>query len=230
MLAGGLALLTGLTGLKSEAQQTIFNVPSADVTPPGRLFLQHESQFRSWKPGRFLVNTEYAALGVGHNTELDLTLFNVSAPASENISLGVGFKTAIPVLAKKLPQQEIKWTFGTEVPVSLQGNGVGNWTYTHASFRLPKVKTRLTAGVSYGTKQIFNRRVVSAIAGIEHPLNKRVSILADWYSGTHGLGYLITGASVALPADTNLYLGYQIPNTQNSGRSGFVVELAKLLF
>lgn len=32
--------------LPSAAQQTVFNVPSADVTPEGAIFLQHESQFR----------------------------------------------------------------------------------------------------------------------------------------------------------------------------------------
>jgi hypothetical protein len=32
------------------AQQTIFNVPSADITPKNKNFLQHESQFRSKNP------------------------------------------------------------------------------------------------------------------------------------------------------------------------------------
>jgi hypothetical protein len=223
-------LLIAGCGQTALAQQTIFNVPSADVTPKGRLFLQHESQFRTWKPGRFLINTEYAAVGIGHNTEVDLTFFNISSPASQNISMAVGFKSAIPLLDKRFPQEEIKLTVGSALPISLQGNGVGNWTYSHVSLRLPKLRTRLSGGVSYGTKQIFGRQVVSAIAGVEQPLTKRVSLIADWYSGTHDLGLLITGASVALPKDTNLYLGYQIPNTKNSGRQGFVVELSKFLF
>lgn len=209
------------------AQQTIFNVPSADVTPEGKLFLQHESQFRPWKPGRFVSNTEYSALGIGHNTELDMTLFNVNAPASDNITLGVGFKSAIPILRKQLPDQEVKLTLGTVVPVSLQGEGVGNWSYTHLSARIPKVKTRLTAGVSAGTRQIFGRNAVAFIGGVEQPVTKRLSINGDWYSGTHNLGLLITGVSVSLPKNTNFYLGYQIPNTKRSGSQGFVLEFSK---
>lgn len=47
--------------LPSMAQQTVFNVPSADVTPEGAIFLQHESQFRGWKPDAFWLGTHYTA-------------------------------------------------------------------------------------------------------------------------------------------------------------------------
>lgn len=204
-------------GQTAEAQQTIFNVPSADVTPEGKLFLQHESQFRGWRPNRFLSNTEYSAYGIGHNTELDATVFNVNAPPSDNITLGLGFKTAIPLLKKQLPDEEIKLTVGSMLPISLQGDGVGNWSYSHLSLKVPKIKTRLTGGVSVGTRQIFGRNAVAFIGGVEQPLTKRVNVIADWYSGTHNLGLFIPGVSIALPKDTNLYMGYQIPNTKRSG-------------
>lgn len=214
----------------AHAQQTIFNVPSADVTPKGRVFLQHESQFRAWRPGRFLINTEYTAIGIGHNTELDITLFNINSPPSDNITMAVGFKSALPLLQDKFPEREVKLTVGSSVPISLQGNGVGNWSYSHLSARVPKLNTRVSAGVSYGTRQIFSRQVIAAIAGIEQPVTKRMSVIADWYSGTHDLGLLIAGVSVALPKDTNLYIGYQLPNNKRCGRQGVVVELAKFLF
>lgn len=228
-IIAGTLLAFALTGY-AEAQQTIFNVPSADVTPEGKLFLQHESQFRTWKPGRFLSNTEYSSYGVGHNTELDMTLFNINAPSTDNITLGVGFKTAIPLLKKQLPDEEVKLTVGSMLPISLQGDGIGNWSYSHLSARLPKVQTRMTAGVSIGTRQIFGRTAVAFIGGVEQPLSKRVNIVADWYSGTHNLGLFIPGVSVNLLKNTNLYMGYQIPNSKRSGSQGFVVELSRLLF
>lgn len=208
-------------------QQTVFNVPSADVTPPGKLFLQHESQFRPCNPGRFWLGTHYAAYGVGHNTELDATLFNVSSPASDNITLGVGVKTFFPILKKRFPKQELKLTVGQMIPVSLQGDGVGNWSYGHVSARLPKLNTRLTAGVSTGTRQIFGRNTVGFIGAYEQPLTKRISLIGDWYSGTHANGYFIPGMSVSVTDSVTLYAGYQIPNTKESGHSGFVIELAK---
>ena len=80
------AIITGLLGTVllcpnlAIAQQTVFNVPSADVTPKGKIFLQQEAQFRGSNPGAFFNGTTYSAAGIGYNTELDATLFNVSAP------------------------------------------------------------------------------------------------------------------------------------------------------
>jgi hypothetical protein len=209
------------------AQQTIFNVPSADAVPEGEVFLQHESQFRPWRPGRFLSNTEYAAVGIGHNLELDATFFNVNAPPSGNILLGLGFKKVFPLRQQKSPERDYKLTLGEILPISLQGGGMGNWTYGHISGRLPKLNTRLTAGMSVGTKQIFGRNAVAFIGGYEQPVTRRLTLQGDWYSGTHNLGLFIPGFSYALPKDATLYVGYQLPNSKRSGSQGFVIELGK---
>lgn len=217
--------------LQANAQQTVFNVPSADVTEKGHVFLQEEGQFRGWNPDAFFQSTSYSALGVGHNTELDATLFNVASPASQNISLGLGFKSAIPIpgLKEKFPKREFKFTIGSEMLLGLEGNGVGNWTYGHLSGRVPKLNTRLTAGVSYGGRQVFGQDTFAFIGAVEQPVTKKLTLLADWYSGAeHFAGFLIVGGSYAFQKNVTLYAGYQLPNTPHNGASGFVVELAKI--
>lgn len=214
------------------AQQTVYNVPSADVTPEGAIFLQHESQFRGWNPDAFWLGTHYTALGVGHNTELDATLFNVGAPDTHNIALGLGFKSAMPIvlLKDKFPEREIKLTVGSEVLVSLQGNGVGNWSYAHLSGRLPITKTRITSGISAGTKQLFGRNAVSFIGAIEQPVTEKFNLIADWYSGKENYaGFLIVGFSYKLPKNSAVYVGYQLPNDEANGKSGFVIEVSKII-
>ncbi len=214
-----------------HAQQTVFNVPSADVTPKGNIFLQQEAQFRGWGENAFFNGTTYSAVGIGHNTEIDSTLFNVGAPASHNISLGVGFKSAMPIagLNEKFPEREFKLTVGSNILFGLEGNGVGNWTYAHISGRVPKLNTRLTGGISYGTKQIFGQETTAFIAAIEQPVTKKLSLIGDWYSGNeHWAGYLIVGTSYKLPKNTTIYTGYQIPNSPQVGNSGFVIEVAKI--
>lgn len=218
-------------GTSVYAMQTIFNVPSADVTPKGRLFVQEEAQTTPWNTDTAYLGTTYTAVGIGHNTELDATLFNVASPATQNMSMGVGFKSAIPIpgLKDKFPEREFKLTVGSDLLIGLEGNGVGNWTYAHLSGRVPKVNTRLTAGISYGTRQVFAQQTTAFIAGVEQPITKKLTLLGDWYSGSeHFAGYLIVGGSYALPKDTTLFLGYQIPNTPKVGTTGFVIELAKL--
>jgi len=224
-------IILSATIIPCSAQQTIFNVPSADVTPQGHVFLQQEGQFSGSNPGAFFVGTTYTAVGVGHNTEIDATLFNVGAPATNNMTIAAGFKSAIPIpgLKEKFPEREFKLTIGSDILFGLEGNGVGNWTYATLSGRVPKINTRLTAGMSYGTRQIFGQETTAFIAGVEQPVTKKFSLIGDWYSGSeHWAGYLIVGGSYAFPKDTTLYTGYQIPNSPNVGGSGFVVELAKI--
>lgn len=215
----------------ASAQQTIFNVPSADVTEKGHVFLQEEAQTTPWNTDNAYFGTTYAAVGIGHNTELDATLFNVASPATQNISLGVGFKSAIPIpgLKEKFPEREFKFTIGSEMLLGLEGNGVGNWSYAHLSGRVPKLNTRLTGGVSYGGRQVFGQNTFSFIAGVEQPVTKKITLIGDWFSGSeHFAGFLITGFSYAFPKNVTLYAGYQIPNSPRVGTSGFVIELAKI--
>lgn len=227
-----LILVVCCTINRAPAQQTVFNVPSADVTEKNAIFLQQESQFTPWGNNPNWLGTHYTAYGIGHNTELDATLFNVSAPASHNISLGLGFKSAMPIakLKEKYPERELKLTVGSEILVSLQGHGVGNWSYAHLSGRLPVTKTRITSGISIGTHHIFGRDAVAYIMAVEQPVTKKLNIIADWYSGKeHYAGFLIAGLSYELPKDTTLYLGYQIPNDPQNGQKGFVVEISKII-
>lgn len=205
---------------KALAQQTIFNVPSADVTEKGMIFLQQEAQFSN----KFGLFTEYAAYGIGKNTELDLTLIGIGTNNVANEVLGIGFKSFLPLHRKS----ETKLTFGTMIPVSLRGKGVGGYTYSHLSTRLPKTKTRLTSGVLIGTTTLFGRDVVCYIAGFEQPVTKNFGLVMDWHSGKHSNGFLIPGFYYSFPKNTTLWMGYQIHNNKANGDNGFVIELSRI--
>src|ERR1700733_2279893 len=139
----------------AQAQQTIFNVPSADITDKGSIYLEHESQFRTWEPGRYWFGSDYFAAGLGHDTEVDVTLYNTSVPASGNVSAGVGFRSVFPLLATTRKSAALKWTVGSQASILFGGRGPGFWASNHLSARLPKPNTRLTSGISAGTRQLF---------------------------------------------------------------------------
>lgn len=123
---------------KAYAQQTIFNVPSADLTEKGMIFFQHQSSFSN----KFTGFDNNFVLGVGKNSELDITLFDVGTKNIQNEVLALGFKSVIPLLEKS----QTKFTFGHLIPISLRGHGVGGYTYSHLSTVLPRINTRLTSG------------------------------------------------------------------------------------
>lgn len=232
MLIFALAVLHACTG-PAASQQTIFNVPGDGMTPAGKLFVQNEGQFRPWTPGAFYLGTQYLSLGVGHNTELDTTLFNFASPKAGPVTLAVGAKSVIPLCKDRLKNRQLKLIVGQMIPIALERSGgvdgVGNWSYASLSARLPWSNTRLQGGVSTGTRQIFGRTHVCFIGGYEQPLTSRFSLIGDWFSGRHSQGLFIPGFSCALPRDVTLYCGFQIPNFRENGRTGFVVELAKIL-
>lgn len=209
-----------LSSNNAHAQQTLFNVPSADVTEKGMIFIQQEGQFSD----KFGLFTSYGAYGIGRNTEIDLTLFGVGTKKVRNEVLGLGFKTFIPLHEKS----ETKLTFGTLLPVSLRGNGVGGYAYSHLSTRLQKLKTRFTAGGFVGTTTVFGRDFISFIGAVEQPINKKFGLQVEWYSGKHSNGFLIPGFYYNFPRNATLWVGYQIPNNRANGEKGFVIELSKI--
>jgi len=221
-----LFLLTFLICFEAHAQQTIFNVPSADILEKDKNFLQHESQFRSKDPDKFWNSANYFAHGIGHNTELDITQFNLSTPASNNVTIGIGGKTAL-FFDEKDPYQ-IKTIVGFMLPISLQSNGVGHWFYASESVVLPQTNTRITAGFSSGSKQVFGKNVNSFMGGIEQKITNDLSLIGDWYSGHHAWGLAALGFSYALPKNITFYGGYQVTNSKQNGRNSFVIEIAKI--
>lgn len=203
------------------AQQTLFNVPSADVLEKRQIFIQHESQFS----GDFGLFTNYASFGAGKHTELDLTLFGVGTKNIRNEVLGVGFKTALPIHK----ETETKFTFGNIIPISLRGNGVGGYAYSHLSTRLKRLQTRFTSGVLVGTTTLFGRDFVCYIGAIEQPVTKKFGLQVEWHSGKHANGFLIPGFYYKFPKNIALWAGYQIPNNRANGDNGFVLELSRIL-
>ena len=224
-------LLCFFTGQDARAQITIFNVPSSDVTPKGFLYQENEAQFRPYNPDPFYLGTHYSAVGVGYCTEIDVTTLNISAPYNGLTSLGVGFKSVIPLFPNKklFKDRELKFVVGDLVCTGLgNGAGAGNWFYALGGAKLPGTNTRVTGGITTGTKQVFGSNVTCFTGGIEQSITKKLSLQLDWYSGkNNGLGFLIPGFCYVLPQDILFFGGYQIPNHRTNGRSGFVVEIGK---
>lgn len=211
---------------RAYAQSVVVSVPNTDVTPEGVAMLAHESQVNVWTYDEPYWNSfSFATYGVGRNIELAATLYGVGRPSTSNVTVALGYKHRVP-LSKESPW-EPAFAFGPMLPMSLSGKGVGVWTYLAASIRVPGVRTRFTIGPSYGTKQIFGGTspTLAMLAAVEQPITKRVSLIADYFSGTHELAALVPALQINATRSFIVIAGVKIPNSPAAGPTSALVEL-----
>jgi hypothetical protein len=208
------AVLAVVLGGPAFAQQAIVSMPSADTTPDGEVFVMHESQARPWGPGPYWNSTHFLTFGVGNGFELCATLFNIEAPVTDRPLVALGFKMFRPILKETLPTTELGVTFGMKAMISLVGQGVGHWIYSHLSGRLPVLRTRIAAGLSHATQQLFKVDKLVFIGSIEQPLfTEKFNVVAEWFSGEHDLGNFIAGFTFH-PNHTWIFVaGFKIPTS-----------------
>jgi hypothetical protein len=225
-LLGALLLCALGAATPVAGQQAIINLPSADITPKGRHFLMHESALKYRSPNDDWATTHFYTYGLGGRTEFTTTMYNLERPATRNLSVGFGLKTAQPLLGKRGEAHELLLTAGHMLPVSLQGAGVGRYTYGHLSGRLPKLKTRLSAGGGYGTRQVFDRDVAVGLIGVEQPVTHHLQLVAEWITGDHAKGFVVPGL-LYHRSDWILVAGYKFPNTQRTIGRGLIFEVGR---
>lgn len=219
-------ILLGLFPSTLFAQTLIVGIPSTDVAPKREFAIAHETQANRFQSGGYWNSFTFATYGLGNGLELAASLYGPSRPASPELSLGLGFKKRFTMSGDWAKRHEWTIATGAMVPASFRGNGVGIWTYGLTSIRVPKTRTRFTAGPSYGTRQIFGRTAVKAMVGIEQPLTKKVSLVTDWFTGTHDLGASIFGVSYQPSHSLLVITGWKMANNAESGKSAFMVEVA----
>ncbi len=61
-----------------------------------------------------------------------------------------------------------------------------------------------------------------AIVGYEQPVSKRVSFVADWFSGKNAFGYVTPGFSISLPKSSLFNVGYSMGNHGRGNNALFV--------
>ena len=216
----------------SAAQRAIISMPSADTTPAGEVFVMHESQARPWAPGPYWNTTHFFTFGVGNGFELTATLFNVEAPITDRPGLALGFKMTKPLLTEALPTSSVAVTFGMKAVISLAGQGTGHWLYGHLSARLPVLRTRVAAGWSHATSQLFKVEKLVFIGSIEQPLGtEKLNAVAEWFSGQHDLGNFVAGVTFHPNHSWIFVLGFKVPTSgpeYGAGKHAFIAEVGFL--
>lgn len=219
------AFLLYLAGT-ADAQQTIFNVPSGDISTKGDWFFQHQTVARVSSPEAKWVQTNAFGYGISNHVELDASVYNLDPARPEETVGAAGFKYVLP-LGSESARIAPRVVAGDMLLIGNAQHRVGNWFYSMLGVTLSPTHTRLTGGGFHGTQSLFGRRTKGALAGIEQPLGTRWTLQADWFSGHHDLAYWIPGVVYRCTDHWMVSLGYQIPDSKAPGYRAVVLELTR---
>jgi hypothetical protein len=213
-----IVLITIFTlGSGARAQQTVFNVPTADVLNRGKAYFELDvsvkpndqdalQKFSSFVP-RFVV-------GVGSNVEVGLNVLGNIQPGADNTTL-VG-----AVKWRFYQNEKNGWSAFTGchlyIPVKNKSYDVGTYTYLAVAKTINK--TRLTAGGYVASKNVFAPNAVRGGGqfGFEQTVTSKLNINADWFTGKNASGYLTTGAAYKLTKKLTGVAAYSFGNANLS--------------
>lgn len=206
------------------AQSLIVGIPSTDVTHPGRTMIAHESQLNLWDYAEpYWSSFQFGTVGVGREMELAVTVYGVGYPDASNVVVSAGYKHRFP-LVRGSPWEPTA-AVGLMLPISVSRGGIGVWSYAVGSFRVPATRTRITAGASYGTAEIFGVLAPSGLLGLEQPLHRHVSLVADAFVGDHALAAVVTGVQLMPTPELILIPGFKFPLSSRAGPTAAMLEV-----
>jgi len=201
----------------ARAQQTLFNVPSADVLEKGKLYLEEDTLWRPSDPD-LAVFTMRGVYGFGSNVEGGVNFGGFVTPGRSTPSATIALKWQ-PVKIDKFVL-----TAGAHGLFFLRGSKDGDpagWFYAHGSYALP-TNTRITAGGWVATSgYAAPGSTGGGLLGLEQKVNDHLTIAADWFTGRNGIGYLSPGIISAWGPWT-IYAAWSIKNGDSKGNAALL--------
>ncbi len=193
-----------------QAQQTVFNVPTTDVLPRGKVYVEVDISAKPNEPG-FSSFVPRVVVGTGDNVEIGL---NVTG----NIQPGADSTTLVPAVKWKFYQNEDKGlaiVFGSNlfIPVRNRAYKAGSYAYVQFSKSF-KSGTRLGFGGYNFTKNVVapNANRAGGQFTFEQAVNHRFGVQADWFTGRHTSGYFTSGGYFKFNPKLIGFAAYSIGN------------------
>ena len=217
-----LSFLVLLAASSTYGQQTVFDVPSADVLDKGKVYGELDGTVRPVDPQSTF--TPRVVVGVGHRIEAGVNFNGLTAPTTGQLEIS-------PTVKWRLWNREASgWSLyiGDDLffPVRERTYDAGNYFY--ASFAK---KWKHGTRIGFGGYD-FTRNVVAAAnrAGgqftFEQRVSNRLTLAAEWYTGNQAVGYVNPGVIVKLTPKLTIYAAYQIGNAGiTTGNHQFLWEI-----
>ncbi|MFZ0735685.1 MAG: hypothetical protein WBL70_20370 [Candidatus Acidiferrales bacterium] len=217
-----LLLLAAFPVSSAYAQETVFDVPSADILDKGKVYGELDGTVNV--PDTLATFTPRVVVGIGHGIEIGMNFDGLSAPTSGQFEIS-------PALKWQLWKAGTSgWSFfvGDDLffPVHQRTYDAGNYAYATFAKQWQQ-GTRITFGAYDFTRDVVatgNR--AGGEFTFEQPIDKRLTLAAEWYTGNSSVGYVNPGAIIKLSSQFTLYAAYQIGNSGlTKGNHQFLWEL-----
>jgi hypothetical protein len=214
-LTGLLLILTVAVQMNVRAQSAIFNVPTTDVLPPQKLYVEADyiTHPASYDKGGYHYFGPSIIYGLSKNLEIGLNVYFTRAAEPQATEL----------------QPNAKWQFYNDertgfaaaaggvviIPVTQRATtNTKALLYVTLSQQVKKkFGPRLTAGAySFAGRMDEGENRAGILLGYEQPLHSKLTFFADWYSGYNAFGYAAAGLGITLPKEQFLYTGYSFGN------------------
>jgi hypothetical protein len=208
--------------IASHAQQTVFNVPSADVLDRGKVYAEVDGTYMHSSGSSAL--TPRIVVGVGHRVEVGMNVNGFNVPGQQALTPAAAIKWEI----FKSDKNGWSWLAGDDVfiPVQHRAYTAGNYIWTEAVHAW-KSGTRVTFGAYHATPKVFGeKQKVGGQFAFEQPINSRLTLATDWYTGDSSVGYVTPGLIMKVTHQLTWYASYQVGNHDlREGNHQILMEL-----
>jgi hypothetical protein len=210
-----LIILFAAAGQSLQAQSSIFNVPTTDVLPPQKLtveadYIAHPAPYE--KEG-FQFFGPSVIYGLRKNVEVGLNAYYTLSSEPDAAEI----------------QPNAKWQFYSDEDSGFAAAAGGILFIPLKNRETTDTKALLYVTLSRQIKGRFGPRLTTGaysfvgrmeegenrsgmLLGYEQPLLKRLTFVADWYSGNNSFGYAAGALGITFPKETYLYAGYSFGN------------------
>lgn len=234
-----LVLFPGLLVLCSmaNAQQNLFNIPSGDINPNGKLFIQQ--QFNVYKVDQWESKTHLVyGLNRGWDTGINLVdvPVNLSGGPAFSHNDNVTLKPLYPVIMGTLQKQwvvspQVEVNLGTQVGTNIS-NDTRNMKMAYFNYGIvrwgPDSHVHLVGGL-YHANDVYvggtTSQLVGFMLGYEIKLTRKLLLMGDFISGNNKKSNTVVGGGYTFGDRVQLFAGalFAFPNRQLE--NGLVLEL-----
>ena len=215
-------LLVAFPVCGAYGQETVFDVPSADVLDKGKVYGELDGTVRVVDP--LATFTPRVVVGIGHQIEVGMNFDGLSAPTLDQL----GISPTVKWLLWK--SKTSRWSFivGDDLffPVRQRTYNSGNYAYAFLAKEW-KHGTRISfGGYDFTRNVVANANRAGGQFTFEQQVNKRLTFAAEWYTGKQATGYVNPGAILKLNSRLTLYAAYQVGNAGvTTGNHQFLWEI-----